>query len=107
MTEERKAQLIENVVSPDEFGQRINTVRTNVLNAIPQVKEFYLRNFNRVLTDEEIIASAIDPEIGKGLVSGTLTSSEILNQQIRTARIGAEALLAGTDISIEAAEGIK
>jgi len=104
LTEERRAQLIENVVSPDEFGQRINTVRTNVLNAIPQVKEFYLRNFNRVLTDEEIIASAIDPEIGKGLVSGTLTSSEILNQQIRTARIGAETLLAGTDISIEAAE---
>ncbi len=107
LTPERKAQLIENVVSPDELGARIEAVRSNVLESIPEVKEFYLRNFSRVLTDEEIILSAIDPNIGKDIVSGTITSRDVVGQTIQTAQIGAEALLAGTDISFEVAEELR
>lgn len=107
LTPERKAQLIENVVSPDELGERIGAVRSNVLESIPEVKEFYLRNFSRVLTDEEIILSAIDPNIGKDIVSGTITSRDVVGQTIQTAQIGAEALLAGTDISFEVAEELR
>ncbi|MDC3399623.1 hypothetical protein OAY22_03630, partial [Acidimicrobiia bacterium] len=107
LTPERKAQLIENVVSPDELGARIGAVRTNILESIPEVKEFYLRNFSRVLTDEEILLSAIDPNIGKDIVSGTITSRDVVGQTIQTAQIGAEALLAGTDISFEVAEELR
>lgn len=107
LTPERKAQLIENVVSPDELGARIEAVRGDVLGSIPEVKEFYLRNFNRVLTDEEILVSAIDPQIGQDIISGTISSRDIVAERIETAQIGAEALLAGEDISVEVAEQLK
>tara|TARA_R100000781_G_C4070978_1_gene124445 strand:- start:127 stop:993 length:867 start_codon:yes stop_codon:yes gene_type:complete len=107
MTSERKQQLVENVVSPDELGTRINTVYSQVLQSIPQVKEFYKRNFNRDLTDEEIIASAIDPKIGEGIISGTISARDVLNQRVLRSQIGAEALLAGTDITVEAAEALR
>ena len=107
LTAERKQQLIENVVSPDELGARIESVRGNVLGSIPEVKEFYLRNFNRVLTDEEILVSAIDPQIGQDIISGTISSTDIVAERIETAQIGAEALLAGEDISVEVAEQLK
>ena len=107
MTSERKQQLVENVVSPDELGTRINTVYSQVLQAIPQVKEFYKRNFNRDLTDEEIIASAIDPKIGEGIISGTISARDVLGQRVLRSQIGAEALLAGTDITVEAAEALR
>tara|TARA_R100001443_G_scaffold19621_2_gene31383 strand:+ start:18209 stop:19075 length:867 start_codon:yes stop_codon:yes gene_type:complete len=107
MTSERKQQLVENVVSPDELGTRINTVYSQVLQAIPQVKEFYKRNFNRDLTDEEIIASAIDPKIGESIISGTISARDVLGQRVLRSQIGAEALLAGTDITVEAAEALR
>ena len=107
MTSERKQQLVENVVSPDELGTRINTVYSQVLQSIPQVKEFYKRNFNRDLTDEEIIASAIDPKIGEGIISGTISARDVLGQRVLRSQIGAEALLAGTDITVEAAEALR
>ena len=107
MTSERKQQLVENVVSPDELGTRINTVYSQVLQSIPQVKEFYKRNFNRDLTDEEIIASAIDPKIGEGIISGTISARDVLGQRGLRSQIGAEALLAGTDITVEAAEALR
>ena len=107
MTSERKQQLVENVVSPDELGTRINTVYSQVLQSIPQVKEFYKRNFNRDLTDEEIIASAIDPKIGESIISGTISARDVLGQRVLRSQIGAEALLAGTDITVEAAEALR
>ena len=107
MTSERKQQLVENVVSPDELGTRINTVYSQVLQSIPQVKEFYKRNFNRDLTDEEIIASAIAPKIGEGIISGTISARDVLGQRVLRSQIGAEALLAGTDITVEAAEALR
>jgi len=107
LTTERKKQLTENVVSPDEFGTRVNAVYTSVLNAIPQVKEFYQRSFGRTLTDEEIIASAIDPNVGQGIISGTISSRDVVSANITRAQIGGEALLAGTDITADVAEELR
>ena len=45
--------------------------------------EFYLRNFNRVLTDEEILVSAIDPQIGQDIISGTISSTDIVAEKQR------------------------
>lgn len=107
ITTERKKQLVENVVSPDELGTRINTVYSQVLQALPQVKEFYKRNFDRDLTDEEILISAIDPKIGKDIISGTISSRDIVSQRVIRSQIGAEALLAGTDVSVAGAEALR
>jgi len=107
LSNERKKQLVENVTSPDELGARINTVYTNILSGIPQVKEYYQRNFGRTLTDEEIIASAIDPQIGQQIVAGTIAARDVVSQNVIRAQIGGQALLAGTDISIEAVEALR
>lgn len=107
LTNARTKQLIENIVSPDELGTRVNTVYTNILSGIPAVKEYYQRNFGRTLTDEEIIASAIDPQIGQQIVSGTISARDVVAQNVVRAQIGGQALLAGTDISIEAVEALR
>ena len=107
LTNERIETLVTNVVNNNEFGNRIDAVYAQVVTAIPQVKEFYQRNFGKTLTDAEIIASAIDPNISAGLSSGAINAGEIISQNITRAQIGAEALLAGTDISIEGAEELR
>lgn len=107
LTNDRKKQLVENIVSPDELGARVNTVYTNILTGIPAVKEYYQRNFGRILTDEEIIASAIDPSIGQQIVAGTISARDVVSQNVVRAQIGGQALLAGTDISIEAVEALR
>tara|TARA_R100001463_G_scaffold306_4_gene1273 strand:- start:855 stop:1721 length:867 start_codon:yes stop_codon:yes gene_type:complete len=107
LTDERKKQLVDNITSPDELGTRINNVYTNILSGIPEVKEFYQRNFNRTLTDAEIIASAIDPKIGEGIISGTISAKDIVSQNVIRAQIGGQALLAGTEISVEAVEALR
>ena len=107
LTNDRKKQLVENIVSPDEVGARVNTVYTNILTGIPAVKEYYQRNFGRILTDEEIIASAIDPSIGQQIVAGTISARDVVSQNVVRAQIGGQALLAGTDISIEAVEALR
>ena len=65
MTSDRQQTLIQNVVSPDEFGTRLSALYNQVVTSIPQVKEFYKTNFDRDLTDVEILASAIVTSVGK------------------------------------------
>ena len=107
LTDERKKQLVDNITSPDELGTRINNVYTNILSGIPEVKEFYQKNFNRTLTDAEIIASAIDPKVGEGIISGAISAKDIVSQNVIRAQIGGQALLAGTEISVEAVEALR
>jgi len=107
LTNDRKKQLIQNIVSPDELGTRINTVYSNIITGIPQVKEYYQRNFGRTLTDEEIIASAIDPQLGQQIIAGTIAARDVVSQNVVRAQIGGQALLAGTEISIEAVEALR
>ena len=107
LTDERKKQLVDNVVSPNELGTRIDAVYSGIVTAIPEVKEFYSRNFGRTLTDAEIIASAIDPKVGEGIISGTISAKDVVSQNVIRAQIGGQALLAGTDISMEAVESLR
>lgn len=107
LTNERKKQLVENIVSPDELSSRIDSVYTNILSGIPAVKEFYMKNFGRELTDAEIIVSAIDPSIGEGIINGTIAAKDVISQNVVRAQIGGGALLSGVDISIEAAEALR
>jgi len=63
--------------------------------------------FERTLSDEEIILSAIDPGIGEKIISGTISSQDVVIDSIKTAQIGAEALLAGTDITVDVANQLR
>jgi len=107
MTSDRQQKLIENVVSPDEFGTRMSALYNSVVTAIPQVKEFYKTNFDRDLTDVEILASAIDPKIGQDIISGAIGARDVLAQRIVRAEIGGQALAAGYDISQSQAEALR
>jgi len=107
MTSERQQKLIENVVSPDEFGTRLSALYNQVVTSIPQVKEFYKTNFDRDLTDVEILASAIDPKVGQDIISGAIGARDVLAQRIVRAEIGGQALKAGFEISQEQADALR
>ena len=107
MTSDRQQTLIENVVSPDEFGTRLSALYNQVVTSIPQVKEFYKTNFDRDLTDVEILASAIDPKVGQDIISGSIGARDVLAQRIVRAEIGGQALAAGFDISQSQAEALR
>ena len=107
MTGDRQKTLIENVVSPDEFGTRLSALYNQVVSAIPQVKEFYKTNFDRDLTDVEILASAIDPKVGQDIISGAIGARDVLAQRIVRAEIGGQALKAGFEISQAQADALR
>ena len=107
MTSDRQQTLIQNVVSPDEFGTRLSALYNQVVTSIPQVKEFYKTNFDRDLTDVEILASAIDPKVGQDIISGAIGARDVLAQRIVRAEIGGQALAAGFDISQSQAEALR
>lgn len=107
LTDERKKQLVENIISPDAFGNRINQVYTQVITGVPAVKEFYMKNFGRELTDAEVIVSAIDPSVGEQIINGTVSAAEVVSQNVVRAQIGGGALLSGVEISLDAAEQLR
>jgi len=107
ITADRQKKLIDNVVSPDEFGTRLSALYNQVVTAIPQVKEFYKTNFDRDLTDAEILASAIDPKVGQDIISGAIGARDILAQRIVRAEIGGQASQAGYQISQSQADALR
>ena len=107
ITNERIETLIENVVSPKEFGDRVQSVYQNVLTALPQVKEYYQLNFGQELTDAEIIASAIDPNISQQLATGAIDASAVISQNILRGQIGGLAAAEGVNISLTQAESLR
>jgi len=107
ITADRQKKLIDNVVSPDEFGTRLSALYNQVITAIPQVKEFYKTNFDRDLTDAEILASAIDPKVGQDIISGAIGARDILAQRIVRAEIGGQASQAGYQISQSQADALR
>jgi|TARA_B100001778_G_scaffold312650_1_gene296512 hypothetical protein len=107
VTTERIQTLIENVVSPQEFGERVQSVYQNVLTALPQVKEYYQLNFGQELTDAEIIASAIDPNISQQLATGAIDASSVVSQNIVRGQIGGLAAAEGVDITLTQAESLR
>ncbi len=96
MFADKFVDLIEGDVSVDEFGARISTIRTQVLNNIEGVRNFYAAEFGLTgLSDEALVAAAIDPA-GLG--------DDILNRRINIAQVGGEAAAAGFTIGLDFAQ---
>ena len=107
VTTDRIETLIENVVSPKEFGERVQNVYQNVLTALPQVKEYYQLNFGQELTDAEIIASAIDPNISQQLATGAIDANTVVSQNIVRGQIGGLAAAEGITLTLEQTESLR
>lgn len=74
-------QAISGDVSLSEFNERLEAGYEGIVNNIPQVKEIYQREFNMDLNEETIFGMFISPQL----------STKVLENQIRTSQIIAEA----------------
>jgi len=84
----RIGNLIGGEVSPSEFAARVNNVWTRVVSASEHIKRYYA-GAGRSVTDQALLAGALDPELG----------DQILDQRISNAEIGGEALGSGFRLS--------
>ncbi len=82
-------KLMEGSVSPNELAGRLGSAYERIITNIPEVKEFYARQFGLELTDAAIFASFLDPDIGDA----------ILNRRISVAQVGGEGLARGFDVT--------
>jgi len=84
----RFGDLIEGAVSPAEFSSRVESVYTRVIDAAPAVRERMNNYYGSGMTDQAIIASFMDPDIGQA----------ILEKRIAVSEVGAEASVRGFNI---------
>ena len=82
----RYGELIEGDVSPQELeDDRVVPMYERIVSASDFIKQRYADEFGVALTDTELLAAAIDPDLG----------SKILEKQISLAEIGGEAAESG------------
>ena len=74
---DRFAALIEGGVGEGEFVGRIESMYERVIDAAPDIRNFYAANYALDMTDEAIIASFLDPDIGNSILTGQIAISEI------------------------------
>lgn len=87
--EQQFVGLLEGDVSVAEFQQRISTVRTQVLDNVDGVRNFYAQEFGLSdLTDAALVAAAIDPALG----------DDIFNRRVDISQVGGEAAQSGFTI---------
>lgn len=78
------ARLVEGEVSAQEFRQRIDAKATGVLQNLPEIRERFGQFYGiSELTDEALIASALDPEIGRQVLQGRITAAQISGEASR------------------------
>ncbi len=87
--EKRFTELMEGEVSPNELVGRLGGAYERIITNIPQVKEFYARQFGLEMTGAAIFASFLDPDIGDALLS----------RRISVAQVGGEGLARGFDVT--------
>ncbi len=94
---EQLHNLIAGAVSAGEFIQRTEAIYENVIESAPAIRNWYMDNFAKEMTDQAIFASFIDGEGGP-------VSSAILEDRISMAQIGGEAEIRGFNIDFDFAD---
>ncbi len=89
--EDEWVTALEGEVSPREMLTRMEAAYERIIQAAPEIRDFYSTNFGIEMTDSAILASAISPTIG----------DKILNRQISMAEIGGSAAQRGFDIGAD------
>jgi len=93
---DRYRDLIVGNVSPSEFTSRVETMTERVLTRGEAVRQEYADYYGVDMTDEALIAAALDPNL----------DNAIQNHKIDVAQIGAQGLLKGYGIDLQLAERI-
>jgi hypothetical protein len=84
MFEGRHAQLVEGEVSVQEFRQRIDAKATGVLQNLPEIRQRFGEFYGiSDLSDEALIASALDPDVGRAVLQGRITAAQISGEAQR------------------------
>ncbi len=69
--------LLAGLVSPSEFASRVNNVYERVLNSTEAIRAFYAEEHSFDITDEAIVASFLDPDIGDSILNQRIAMSEV------------------------------
>jgi hypothetical protein len=107
--DEQFPNLIQGLVDPGEFNQRVQTMYESVLVAAPAIRDYYAAEYSFDMTDSAIIASFLDPDIGQAIITRRIAISEVGGEASqRSFNVGAafsERLVqAGLDTQGEAAQ---
>jgi hypothetical protein len=95
--EDKMAGLIEGDVGEAEFTTRVESMYERVLESSTDIRDYYAANYGLDLTQEAIVASFLDPDVGNA----------VLNRQIAISEIGGEAAIRGFDVDIGYAEELE
>lgn len=90
---EQFARLVEGEVSPQEFGSRVDAAYGELLSAAPELRQWYAEVNQLGMTDEALLASYLDPNVGQA----------VLDRRIDLAQIAATGEMRGFDISLDLA----
>lgn len=69
--------LITGLVSPSEFASRVNAVYERVLSSTEEIRNYYATEYGFDMSDQGIIASILDPDIGDAIVTRQIAMSEV------------------------------
>jgi len=82
--EGRHEDLIRGEVSAQEFRQRIDAKATGVLQNLPEIRQRFGEFYGiEDLSDEALIASALDPDVGRAVLQGRITAAQISGEAQR------------------------
>lgn len=87
---EQFVNLVAGDVSPDEFLGRVESLYERVIDQAPAIKQTYAQLYGIEMTDSAILASVLDPEVGRA----------IIERRISIAEVGGEAALRGFGIEL-------
>jgi len=87
----RYGDLIAGNVSPNEFASRVENVYQRVIDAVPEVRERLNEYYGVGMTNQAIMASFMDADVG----------AAILEKRIAVSEVGAEASVRGFTIAQE------
>lgn len=74
---DKYGDLISGDVSESEFVQKVESMYDRVIGAAGDIRSFYAANFAIDMTEEAIVASFMDPDIGQAVLDKRIAISEI------------------------------
>lgn len=92
--EDQFVSAIENGLSVSEVGSRLAGAFDAIVEALPEIRDYYVNTLGIDASDEAIFASFINPEI----------DTAVIERNVSVAQIGGAAAVAGFDLGITDAE---
>ena len=91
------SDLISGDVNESEFVQKVESMYERVIGAATTIRDFYAANYSLDMTQEAIVASFMDPDIGQA----------VLDKRIAISEIGGEAAMRKFNINLDFAQQLE